>query len=106
MIGRLRHRVTLQKLEVTTDAIGQQIENWIDVANVWASVEPLSGKEYFRVQQINSEIRVKIIIRYLTGVTSHMRIKALKHTYNILSVINFEERNQYLELMCSNKVGE
>lgn len=106
MIGNLRHRITLQKPVVIKDSIGQELEEWQDVATVWASVEPLSGKEYFNVKQTNSEVSTKITIRYLESITPFMRVFFQKHTYNILSVINFEERNIYLQLLCSEKVGE
>ena len=106
MIGNLRHRITLQKPVIIRDSIGQELEGWQDVATVWASIEPLSGKEYFNAQQTNSEVSTKITIRYLESITPFMRVFFHKHTYNILSVINFEERNIYLQLLCSEKVGE
>ncbi len=106
MIGNLRHRITLQKPLIIKDSIGQQLEEWQDVATVWASVEPLSGKEYFSAKQMNSEVSTKITIRYLEGITPFMRVFFQKHTYNILAIINFEERNVYLQLLCSEKVGE
>ena len=106
MIGNLRHRITLQKPVIIRDSIGQELEEWQDVATVWASVEPLSGKEYFNAQQTNSEVSTKITIRYLKSITPFMRVFFQKHTYNILSVINFEERNIYLQLLCSEKAGE
>ena len=97
MIGNLRHRITLQKPVVIKDSIGQELEEWQDVATVWASVEPLSGKEYSNAKQTNSEVSTKITTRYLDGITPFMRVLFQKHTYNILSVINFEERNIYLQ---------
>lgn len=106
MIGKLRHRITLQKSVVTHDDIGQELEEWQDVATVWASVEPLSGKEYFNAQQINSAISTKIGMRYLPGITTDMRVYFKRHPYNILSIINLEERNLYLQLLCSEKVGD
>jgi len=106
MIGNLRHRVTIQKPVITHDNIGQEVESWQEVAIVWASIEPLSGKEYFNAQQVNSEISTKVCIRYMAGITSKMRIVFKTHIYNILSVINFEERNIYLQLLCSEKVGD
>ena len=105
MIGKLRHRVTLQRPVITKDNIGQEIEEWQDVATVWASVEPLSGKEYFSAKQVNSEVSAKITLRFLQGITPEVRVILDKHTYNILAVINFGERNVYLQLLCSEKVG-
>ena len=106
MIGKLRHRIILQKQVVIKDSIGQETEKWKDVETVWARVEPLSGKEYFNAKQTNSEVSSKITIRYLVDITSQMRVIFQEHTYNILSVINFEERNKYLQLLCTEKLGE
>ena len=105
MIGNLRHRITLQKPVITKDSIGQELEEWQDVATVWASVEPLSGKEYFNAQQVNSEITTRITIRYIELLSPQWVVQLGKRTFNILSVINFEERNIYLQLLCSEKVG-
>ncbi len=105
MIGNLRHRITLQKPVIIKDSIGQEVEEWREVATVWASVEPLSGKEYFNAQQVNSEISNKIIIRYINDLSSQWVVQFGDRIFNILSVINFEERNIYLQLLCSEKVG-
>ena len=106
MIGSLRHRITIQKPVIIHDSIGQEVEEWQDVATVWASVEPLSGKEYFNAQQINSEISTKITLRYFKGLMPHWVVQFGQQRYDILSIINFEERNIYLQLLCSAKVGE
>ncbi len=106
MIGSLRHRITLQEPVVIKDSIGQEVEEWQDVATVWASVEPLSGKEYFNAKQTNSEVSTKITLRYFNGLLPHWAVQFGQHRYNILSVINYEERNIYLQLLCSEKVGE
>lgn len=106
MIGSLRHRVILKKPIITKDTIGQDVEEWQDVAFVWASVEPLSGREYFNARQINSEVTTKITMRYIKDLDSHWVVQLEQRTFNILSVINFEERNIYLQLLCSEKTGD
>ena len=49
--GMLRHRVTLQRFQQGQDAYGGPVETWEDVAIVWASLEAMSGREYFASQQ-------------------------------------------------------
>lgn len=99
-IGKLRHRVTLQEYISSKDSFGAEIETWSDTATVWAGIEPLSGKEYFAAQQVNAEINTKIMIRYRAGVRSTMRVAFQNRLFEILSVINTEEKNQELILMC------
>lgn len=106
MIGKLRHRIVLKKPVILKDPIGQDLEVWQDIASVWAIIEPLSGKEYFNAQQINSEVTSKITIRYLKDLDSHAVIHWNNRVFKILSIINLEERNIYLQLLCSEKVGD
>lgn len=103
-IGSLRHKVTLQKKVVTEDELKQQTETWTDIATVWASVEPLSGREYFTAKQVNADISVKITMRYRKDVTPEMRVAFNETVYEILSVIDPEERNISLILMCREAV--
>lgn len=99
-IGELRHRVTLQRKEITEDALKQQSEVWTDIATVWARIEPLSGREYFAARQENAEVTAKITIRYRKDVTPDMRAVSEGRVFDVLSVINPEERNISLVLMC------
>ncbi len=106
VIGRLKHRVTFQTLETTKDAIGQELTTWQNHATVWASIQPLTGKEYFAARQIQSEVSVKVMTRYLSDITSHMRIVEGERIYTILSVVNVDAANRYIEMMCCEKVGD
>ena len=106
MIGKLRHQVKILKSIITKDALGQEVEKLEVEKTVWASIEPLSGKEYFSAKQVNSEVNFKITIRYIDSLLPHWVVKFGQRVFNIESIINFEERNKYLQLLCSEKVGE
>lgn len=73
-VGRLRHYVTLQRRQ---DQVvnGEVVLAWVDLANVWAGIEPLSGREFFAAQQINSDATVRIQIRWRDDVDSTTRVK-------------------------------
>lgn len=103
-IGELRHRITIQENISAKDSFGADTPNWTDVATVWASIEPLSGKEFFAAQQINAEINTKIIMRYRTGIKPEMRATFKDRVFDILSVINDNERNISLVLMAKEVV--
>ena len=99
-IGKLRHRVILQEYISSKDSFGAEVETWSDIATVWASIEPLSGREYFAAQQINAEVSAKITIRYRASVKPTMRVLFEGRIFEILSVINTEEKKRELILMC------
>ena len=49
--GKLRHRVTFQRLTKTRGLSGGEKQEWVDVCTVWARISPLSGKYLFAAQQ-------------------------------------------------------
>lgn len=100
--GKLRHRVTIQSASETQpdSNMGQPVESWSDFATVWAHVEPLHGRERMVAQERTAELDTRITIRYLSGVLAKMRVIYGSHTYDILAVINLDERDREMQLMC------
>ncbi len=105
-IGKLRHRVKIQAYTAGRDSFGSEEPVWTDVATVWASVTPVSGKEYFASAQVNTEISTKITMRYISGITPKMRVVFDARIFEIISVLNFEERGIELNLMCKESVPD
>jgi SPP1 family predicted phage head-tail adaptor len=97
--GRLNRRVTIQRLEVTKDEFNADIESWVDVTTVWAHIEPLRGREYWQAKQVVGEVTGRITIRYRKSIDEKMRVVYGDKTYNILAVINVEEKNRTLQLL-------
>lgn len=104
-IGRLRHRITLMRQVNEINDYGATITEWKSVATVWAEVKPLSGREYFSAQQVQSEVTTQIWLRYLDGIMPTMRVKFGKRTLEIVSVLNTQERNVSLQLMCKEVIN-
>jgi len=98
--GRLRQRVTIQGKVVTQDTYGAEEITWTDVVTVWAAVEPLRGREFLEAQREGAEVTTRIVMRYRASVTPEMRVVFGDHTYDVLSVIQVEERRRELQLMC------
>lgn len=104
-IGNLRHRVTIEKPVKKTDPYGDPYDDWSDHATVWAAIEPLTGREYWGAQQVNSEVTGKIRIRYLPGVDPTMRVKFGTRIFEILAIMNPNERNEETILMVKEKLS-
>lgn len=102
--GRLRHRVTIQKSQISQDELGNNIETWIDWATVWANIRPVSGREYFQAAATNSEDNVRINIRYRSGIDPlRMRVVYNGRTFNIISAIDLNERRREIEMVCQER---
>jgi SPP1 family predicted phage head-tail adaptor len=104
-IGKLRHRITIEQVIETQDADGSMIETWTTFAMAQASIEPISGREYFAAQSTQADVTHRIRLRYLSGVTPKMRVNYNSRIFDILSVININERNRELQLMCREDIG-
>jgi len=108
--GTLRRRITIQKKRIDKNTKGEQTVSWEDDATIWGAIWPLRGTEYFASQQIQSSVSHKIRIRYRTleddtKITPNCRIKHNTNRYfNIISVIDPDERHIHLDLMCSEEV--
>lgn len=103
--GILRHRITIQEeRDGGKNRFNEQIKTWEDIATVWASIEPISGREYWAGQQVQSEITHRIRIRYRPGIKPAMRVLYQNRLFEIESVIDYQERHEFLQLMCKEVV--
>lgn len=74
-VGKLRHQVDLYAFTQTQDEnTGVITEGYAPVATgIWASVEPLSTREYIASQATQAQATTRIVIRYREGVEATMR---------------------------------
>ena len=101
--GRMRHRITFQRPTEEKDRLSGYKDDWFDVATVWAQVSPVSGREYLS-QVRETMVSHKIYCRYRAGITPGMRIKFGDRIFRIISVLNWDERNEGLTIMCEEIV--
>lgn len=97
--GRFNKRIKLQSLTTTQDAAGEPVSAWADFADVWASINDVSGNEYISSAAVQNTVTTKVCIRARTGVVPSMRILYGVKTYQIEAVLEHDERS--LLLMCS-----
>ena len=105
--GRLNKRVKISQLVTgspAVDAYGQPNTSWEELDTVWAAVEPVSGREFWTQQQVQSEITAKIRIRYRADIATGMKAEYGGKTYMIQVVIDLLEAHRELHLMCSEGV--
>lgn len=74
---------------------------WVRVAYLWASIEPISGREFFQAQQIVASVTHRIRCRYRPGVRTTQQIRWQGRVYQIGAVLNILERNEWLEIMAT-----
>lgn len=104
-IGRLNRRIDILKYDVTRDEYGGEQREWVVQRTLWARIEPVSGTEYFKSQQVEAQNITTITIRYRTDITVLNRIKYLDKTYEIIGISDNHTSHKMLTLNCKEIVG-
>lgn len=110
---KLRHRVWIQALQpinpegaIQTNT-GEPIEEWVNVAEVWAAIEPLSARTFVSANAQQSKVTGTITIRYRTDINPTMRLyhSAKDSYYTIEGILADKDSGlEYLTLVCSEGV--
>ena len=101
--GTLRERVTVQQASESRNRLGESVLEWATFAEVWANVQGVSAREFLLAGQQQVELSHRVKMRYLTGLTSKMRLSWRGRTLEIISILEHENRSIH-ELICQEAV--
>lgn len=102
--GQLRHYITIQRdTGATSDSYKQHVESWTTLAQVHVGIFPLSGREAEIAKQTQADLTHKIIMRH-TDINPKDRIRWGSRTFNVVSVLNTEERGRELSIMANERL--
>jgi SPP1 family predicted phage head-tail adaptor len=109
-IGDMRHRVWLQSKSETRDAEGGVVSSWNSIANLWASINPMSGRELQIAQQMQSQSTIKIIIRWQSSfgfndLTKMRFISDLGQIFQIEQQLEENYLHHFITLYCKTITG-
>ncbi len=102
--GSLRHTIQIEEAVITQNEVGEPVQTWSVTATRRASVEPLQGQEKFIAQQVKADVTHRVRLRYLDGLTPSKRIRFNGRLLNIESVLNADEKNREMEVMCTETI--
>lgn len=106
--GVLRHVIKIQEPIGIQDEFGSIVNTWVDVFPlVYASIDPLSAREFIAASNLENKISARITIRYRPGITGKMRILHGSKVYNIEGVLpDVDSGLEYLTIPCSEGVND
>ncbi len=99
-IGRLRHRVRLERPVASDDGAGGESVAWSAVANLWARIEPLSAEERLTAERLEAAVTHRITIRHRADLTHTMRFVIGTRVFGIRGLRDLRERHRYVEATC------
>lgn len=112
-VGTMRDRVRLDAPGEIKDSFGQRSQTWTTVAEVFAAVEPLSGRELWQAQQVQSDVSDKVTVRYREDAdraAGRWRVVVLTQWNRVLYVESVRAApgtagREFLELHCRGEGG-
>lgn len=105
--GPLRHLVEIQRFtETGRNVAGEAVGSWATITNGrrWAYIAPLSAREWFESRAENAEATHLVRIRQMDGITIRMRVLFGTRTFEVVSLVDIEERGKYLHLLCTEVI--
>ena len=96
--GNLDQRISIQVRDLVVDQVGQPIEVWLPVAELWANIKHLSGAESIRGDAPLSTLRASIRIRWRAGLDAGMRVLHGATVYEIKALV--PQGREWIDLVC------
>jgi SPP1 family predicted phage head-tail adaptor len=103
--GRLDQRVTLERRSRVADGAGGGADAWTAVAELWAAVAPISGRERTQARQVESPALYRVTIRPRADLTTADRFVWQGRRLNVRFVADPGPRPLYLTCDCETGVA-
>jgi SPP1 family predicted phage head-tail adaptor len=104
--GDLRHRIDLEAISSVPDGMGGSTDSFVaQYTDVPAAIWPTSTREIVRAGAETMVGTHNVRIRYLPGVSAAWRVKFASRYFSIVSIVNREERNVQLDLLCREVIS-
>lgn len=98
----LRRKITIQKLQVSEDEIGNQILEWADWKTVWAERNNLWGREYYAAKTVNEENTLVFTVRHAPFIAEmdnvSYRVKFEGKTFDIKQIDFLEDDGLWVKI--------
>lgn len=90
--GKLRHRIEIQTLTDADVGDGTFTSTYSTAATVWASIQPLRGREFMEAQQTTGRATHRVTMRSYPALTIKHRLVFGGRTFGIEAVQHVDER--------------
>lgn len=94
--GALRSELALEQCVTTPDSLGGHTESWVELATLFARVEPVSTHSLFGADQTLETATHRVTVRWRAGLKSGMRLRRGQRVLDIITVHDPDETQRYL----------
>ncbi len=101
--GRLKKHIEIWRYQSTVNAAGSDVNQLVKVKTVYGEIRPVRGSEYTEYYKEQRDLSIKITIRFWEGLRPTDVLQYHGRQYEIQSIINPEQADYILEVMCTEK---
>jgi SPP1 family predicted phage head-tail adaptor len=94
--GSLSRELVLEKPEVTSDEAGELVESWVEIATIWAQIEPMGSGLRILGEQGMPEVTHRITLRMRSDIETAMRLRKGLRIFQILTMHDPDDSGRYL----------
>ena len=102
-IGKLRHRLTLERQWRSADAGGGVAIAWEAVAELWGAIETSAGGERVSADRLSGDTQPIITIRYRDDIAPAMRFVYGGRDLLIRAVLDPDGTRRFLRCLCEER---
>ena len=104
-IGKMRYRVKVETATNTRDAGGGISQSYTPVTFIYANIKPLKADSTYRQGIVQEKVTHEVTIRYMDNISTNHRISFGSRLFDIKGIINIDERDRFLKLLCAEGVA-
>ena len=94
-IGKMRHRIEIQKYSNIENEVGEIIKEWVTYKKIWSEKKQLRGNNTFEVNKEGIEYIYRFKVRYREDLHESMRIVHKCVIYDIKHINAINELGLY-----------
>lgn len=99
----LNKRITINTQTVASDGLGGDIETDSAFCKTWAAIWPVKAKEVRDNMRDDVTVTHTVRVRCRSGILNTMTIAFGSRVFEIKGIVNPDESNRYLDLVCEEK---
>jgi len=104
-IGKMRYRVKVQRATNTRDAGGGLSQTFSPVTTIFANIKPKNANSIYRQGILQEKVTHEITIRYMKNIDTNSKITYGTRQFAVNGIINVDERDRFLTLLCEEGVA-
>lgn len=104
--GDLKHPISIERSTKITDDRGNRVTVWVSVWSGMASMQDVSGRDFYAAQAHQAQDVVTFGIRWQDGIDTAMRIIYAGQVYEIVQINHLGYKRDYMHIKARQNKAE